>query len=108
MQQIPFLHAALRSSEGIELARDDPQMFSPIIHGKDENGDPARSHDDAFFLPTDVDKDGRIDHVTIYAAGRFSVMTYPHWTGFADCPMAKTVKSRMAAAANGERHTGLC
>lgn len=72
MQQIPFLHAALRSSEGIELARDDPQMFSPIIHGKDENGDPARSHDDAFFLPTDVDKDGRIDHVTIYAAGRFS------------------------------------
>ncbi len=58
--------------QGIELARDDPRTFSPIIHGKDEVGEPARSHNHAFFLPTDEDWDGRIDHVTVYAAGRFS------------------------------------
>jgi hypothetical protein len=37
-----------------------------------QNGDPARSHDHAFYLPSDEDGDGRIDHVTIYAAGKFS------------------------------------
>ncbi len=57
---------------GIEIARNDPRLFSPIIHGKDENGDPARSHKHAFYLPRDEDGDGRIDHVTIYAVGRFS------------------------------------
>jgi CRISPR-associated protein Csb2 len=55
-----------------ESSRDDPRLFSPMIHGKDESGDPARSHNHAFFLPTDEDRDGRIDHVTIYCAGHFS------------------------------------
>jgi CRISPR-associated protein Csb2 len=59
-------------SKGVEFAKDDPRLFSPIIHGKDEHGDPARSHDHAFYLTTDEDRDGRIDHVTIFAAGRFS------------------------------------
>jgi CRISPR-associated protein Csb2 len=57
---------------GFEIAWDDPRLFSPIIHGKDEEGNPARSHNHAFYLPTDEDCDGRIDHVTIYAAGQFS------------------------------------
>jgi len=56
----------------VEIASDDPRLFSPIIHGKDEEGNPARSHNHAFYLPTDEDCDGRIDHVTIYAPGRFS------------------------------------
>lgn len=59
-------------NKGVEFAKDDPRLFSPILHGKDENGDPARSHDHAFYLPTDEDRDGRIDHITIFAAGRFS------------------------------------
>jgi CRISPR-associated protein Csb2 len=33
---------------------------------------PFRSHDHAYFLPTDEDGDGRIDHVTIFARGKFS------------------------------------
>lgn len=59
-------------NRGVEFAKDDPRLFSPILHGKDENGDPARSHDHAFYLPSDEDRDGRIDHVTVYATGRFS------------------------------------
>jgi CRISPR-associated protein Csb2 len=64
---------AIRSHhQDVELAKDDPRLFSPMIHGKDEIGGPALSHNHAFFLPTDEDRDGRIDHVTVYAAGRFS------------------------------------
>jgi CRISPR-associated protein Csb2 len=57
---------------GVEIASDDPRLFSPIIHGKDEEGNPARSHNHAFYLAMDEDCDGRIDHITIFAAGRFS------------------------------------
>lgn len=57
-----------RSGNEIDTAR----RYSPIIYGKDETGNPAKSHDHAFYLPTDEDRDGRIDHITIYAAGRFS------------------------------------
>jgi CRISPR-associated protein Csb2 len=57
---------------GITFLKDDSRLFSPILHGKDENGEPARLHEHAFYLPADEDRDGRIDHVTIFAAGRFS------------------------------------
>ena len=59
-------------NRGVEFAKDDPRLFSPILYGKDESGNPARSHDHAFYLPTDQVRDGRIDHITIFAAGRFS------------------------------------
>jgi CRISPR-associated protein Csb2 len=45
---------------------------SRAFTGKDEEGKPLETHDHAFYLPTDEDNDGRIDHVTIYAAGHFS------------------------------------
>jgi CRISPR-associated protein Csb2 len=57
---------------GVEIPWDDPRLSSPIIHGRDERGYAAKSHNHAFYLPTDEDGDGRIDHVTIYAVGRFS------------------------------------
>jgi CRISPR-associated protein Csb2 len=57
---------------GVEIAWDDPRTLSPILHGKDATGEMARSHSHAFYLPTDEDRDGRIDHVTIYASGLFS------------------------------------
>lgn len=36
-----------------------------------EGAGPARGHRHAFFLPTDEDNDGAIDHLTVYAAGGF-------------------------------------
>jgi CRISPR-associated protein Csb2 len=60
------------ANKKVEFAKDDPRLFSPILHGKDENGDPARTHDHAFYLPTDEDCDGRIDHISVFTPGRFS------------------------------------
>lgn len=56
----------------IRIEWNDPRLFSPMFYGKDDRGAPARSHHHAFFLPTDEDLDGRIDQITIFAAGRFS------------------------------------
>lgn len=61
-----------RRHRGLVVATNDPRLFSPIIYGKDENRKPAQSHNHAFYLPVDEDNDGRIDHITIYAAGKFS------------------------------------
>lgn len=44
------------------------QEISPILAGRDTNG-PLRGHQHAFYLPTDEDGDGRLDHLTIYAPG---------------------------------------
>ena len=61
-----------RRGRGVKIERGDSRLYSPIIYGKDESGAPARSHEHAFYLPTDEDGDGRIDQVIVYAAGRFS------------------------------------
>ncbi|HOA73703.1 MAG TPA: type I-U CRISPR-associated protein Csb2 [Phycisphaerae bacterium] len=44
---------------------------SSILSGKDKKGDPLRGHGHAYYLPTDEDGDGRLDHLTIYAADGF-------------------------------------
>ena len=67
-----YKRAVRRRNDGGPIADDDPRLFSPILHGKDEQGEPARSHAHAFYVPADEDSDGRIDHVTIFATGRFS------------------------------------
>ncbi|AMV26279.1 CRISPR-associated protein [Gemmata sp. SH-PL17] len=59
-------------NKGVEFAKDDLRFVSPILHGKDEHGNPANSHTCAFYLPTDEDRDGRIDHITLFAQGHFS------------------------------------
>ena len=41
-------------------------MFS----GKTLDGSPLRDHHHAFYLATDEDSDGRLDHLTIYARGQ--------------------------------------
>lgn len=38
-----------------------------VITGKDETGAPRTGHAHAYFLPSDEDGDGRIDHVTVFA-----------------------------------------
>jgi CRISPR-associated protein Csb2 len=62
-----------------EVERDrksDPataeHFASRMFSGKDESGRPLRDdHDHAFYLPTDEDGDGRLDHLTVFAPGGF-------------------------------------
>ncbi len=39
---------------------------SPVLAGRDANG-PLKGHRHAFYLATDEDGDGRLDHLTVYA-----------------------------------------
>ncbi len=42
---------------------------SPLLSGKTAGGVPLEGHPHSFYLPTDEDGDGRIDHLTVYASG---------------------------------------
>jgi len=44
-----------------------PLPRSSLFSGKDEDGRPLTGHKHAFYLPSDEDGDGRIDHLTIVA-----------------------------------------
>lgn len=46
---------------------DAPLPRSPVFSGKDAAGTPLSGHRHAFFLPTDEDGDGRLDHLTVVA-----------------------------------------
>lgn len=43
---------------------------SAMFSGKTLDGSPLRDHRHAFYLATDEDSDGRLDHLTMYARGR--------------------------------------
>lgn len=44
---------------------------SSIFAGKDEHGNPLIGHGHAYYLPTDEDGDGRIDHLTVFSRDGF-------------------------------------
>jgi CRISPR-associated protein Csb2 len=44
---------------------------SPVFSGRGEDGAPKAGHRHAFFLPTDEDGDGRLDHLTMFALDEF-------------------------------------
>jgi CRISPR-associated protein Csb2 len=44
---------------------------SNVLSGKDEHGEKLAGHRHAYYLPTDEDGDGRLDHLTVYAAEGF-------------------------------------
>ena len=44
---------------------------SRIFSGKEADGTPIKGHRHCYFLPTDEDGDGRLDHLTLYAADGF-------------------------------------
>lgn len=48
-----------------------PLPRSEVFSGKDAEGKPLLVHEHAYYLPTDEDGDGRIDHLTIVAAMGF-------------------------------------
>jgi CRISPR-associated protein Csb2 len=54
---------------GRNIPVDAERPVSSVFSGKSADGAPLRNHRHAFFLPTDEDNDGRIDHITVYAAG---------------------------------------
>lgn len=65
------LAEAVRSAlMGIHFRRAN--CHSLMFSGKDANEKPFTTHDHAFYLPTDEDGDGRIDHITVFARGQFS------------------------------------
>lgn len=45
---------------------------SSALSGRDEDGRPLAGHRHAFYLATDEDRDGRLEHLTIVASGGFS------------------------------------
>ncbi len=53
------------------VPKDAPMPRSEVFSGKDEQSTPLAGHHHAYFLPTDEDGDGRIDHLTIIAAMGF-------------------------------------
>jgi CRISPR-associated protein Csb2 len=51
--------------------QNDIRGRSDVLSGKDQQGQRLTSHRHAYYLPTDEDGDGRLDHLTVYAAGGF-------------------------------------
>lgn len=45
------------------------RAVSPTLAGKAADGAPLAGHNHAFYLPTDEDGDGRLDHLTVWAPG---------------------------------------
>ncbi|MFE4108405.1 type I-G CRISPR-associated protein Csb2 [Almyronema epifaneia] len=60
-------HTALTSR-----SKDEDSLGESVFSGRDEKGQPLVGHQHAFFLPEDADGDGKIDHVIVYAKGRFN------------------------------------
>lgn len=75
-ETLPVAEAARRALMGIYgrmTERDGVRGRSDVFSGKDERGDPlgGPGHAHAYYLPTDEDGDGRLDHLTIFARGGF-------------------------------------
>lgn len=72
---LPVAEAARRNLMGIlgrQLERiNGSRGNSAIFAGKSDAGDVAKGHGHAFYLPTDEDNDGRIDHLTLIASDGF-------------------------------------
>lgn len=62
---------ALMSIYGRMTERSGVRRPSPVFSGKDEDGNPLTGHGHAYYLPTDEDGDGRLDHLTVFARDGF-------------------------------------
>lgn len=89
--------------------------MSPILSGKDAAGTPLQGHRHAYYLATDEDEDGRLDHLTVWIRDGFpreeiealasmrglrwgrSDDTFVHLTllGFADHALAERIAPRL-------------
>ena len=50
-----------------QYGRGNRGAVSQSLSGKDASGIPLQGHGHAFYLPTDEDGDGRLDHLTVWA-----------------------------------------
>jgi len=64
LPQAELLHKALVSKLGFE---EEP---CPELTGRDKTGEPLKGHVHAHVLPIDLDDDGRLDHVVVFAPMR--------------------------------------
>ena len=55
-----------------KYGRQNEGEKSELLSGKDEEGKPLKGHRHAFYVPTDEDVDGRLDHLTVWTPGRLS------------------------------------
>jgi CRISPR-associated protein Csb2 len=64
-----FVHKRVRQERkyGRNIAPDAEAFVSQVFSGKDAAGPPLVGHQHAYYLPSDEDGDGRIDHLTVYA-----------------------------------------
>ncbi|MYE25902.1 MAG: type I-U CRISPR-associated protein Cas5/Cas6 [Chloroflexi bacterium] len=62
-----------RSSIAWFGGRNNLAPKSQTLSGRGANSKPLTGHQHAFFLPTDEDGDGRLDHLTVWAPGGFTM-----------------------------------
>lgn len=74
-ETLAVAEAARRNLMGILGAkterRDGVRGKSEVFAGKTSEGEVRTNHDHAFYLPTDEDRDGRLDHLTVFAQEGF-------------------------------------
>ena len=75
-ETLPIAELARRCLMGIygrqNCGPNDEKGRSDMLSGKSADGQPLAGHSHAYFLPTDEDGDGRLDHLTVYAANGFN------------------------------------
>src|SRR6185437_2008155 len=62
---------ALMSCHGRLTEKNSIRGRSDVLAGKDEQGSPLTDHRHAYYLPTDEDGDGRLDHLTVSSVEGF-------------------------------------
>lgn len=76
---LPALTEALAVGDSVRRAamakygRAHGGAGSPTLSGKDVDGQPLHGHRHAFYMMSDEDGDGHLDHVTVWAPGGFTV-----------------------------------
>ena len=73
-EALPVAESARRALMGIYgrlTEKDGVRGRSAVLSGKDAHNQPLADHRHAYYLPTDEDGDGRLDHLTILAASGF-------------------------------------
>ena len=56
-----------RRSAMAKFGRQNGNRISPTLSGRSESGEPLTGHRHSFYLPTDDDGDGRLDHLIVWA-----------------------------------------